>query len=172
MADDRPTPEAQGTSEVTQTEANANEDMRDEVTSEAEVESLAFATSCSVTTTKENSSTTSSAEDIKDELVKASSVEVTPGSPMRIDTDLSDVGGAEHPPKPAAPESAVDKEEDTPIEIPDDSQPVATPESEITPSRFYGKKFTNTRRNKLTRYSNGEHIIIDEGHTDSQPRYV
>lgn len=168
-----PPPEPQPMVGVDQTQDHTEEDMQDGTTSENEVERLAFSTSCSITTTKENSSTTSSASEMKEELVKASdslSPKVTPGSPMVIDDDFPVAEVVESSSRSAVSDSTMASGANTPIDIPDDPQSITiSADTEVTPARFYGKSYTNKPR-RMNRDSIAEPIIVDENPPDSRPR--
>ncbi|KAF9454782.1 cysteine proteinase [Macrolepiota fuliginosa MF-IS2] len=170
-----PTPEPHSTIEEIPSQNNTAEDIQDGTTSETEVERLAFATSCSVTTVTENSSTTSLAPETK-ELVKTSETpnsELTPGSPMNVDAD-SEIAAAdvvESSSRSIVSDSTMASGANTPIEIHDDSQSTTVPmDVEVAPSRFYGKSYMNNPRRKKIKDSIAEPIIIDERSPDTQPR--
>lgn len=166
-------PEDQSRVEVIQGRANSDQDMQDGTTSENEVERLAFATSCSVITMNEHSSTSSLASDLKEALIKEASdghsLDVTPGSPMSVDAELPKAEVVESSSSNSTvSDSLMDNGAKTPIEIPDDSQSTAMPddlETEITPARFYKKTFSKRLRKQ-------EPIIVEEGVPNNLPRSV
>lgn len=139
-------------------------DITDGTNSENEVEELAFAASCSITTTNEHSSTTSSASEAKKALIRTSvdnekSPEAVPGSPMKIDGGLPDA--AEQLSRSDISDATMGSGAQTPIEVPDSQRTHRYIDAEITPAKFYRKTYLNQPQKKA-RNSLEEPIIIDE----------
>jgi hypothetical protein len=164
-----PQTEPQNISEVAQTQADVDQDMVDGTNSETEVEQLAFAASCSITTTCEHSSTVNTTSKAREALIKESvnrdkSLEVAPGSPMKIDHDhpLPDV--AESTSRSGASDTTMGSRPQSPIEIPDSQPTLESIDTEVTPAKFYRKSYLSQSRKKGRV---GEPVIIDD-----KPRYA
>lgn len=136
---------------VTRDQANSDEDMQDGTASENEVERMALSNANAMN----DDPLSHLASDLKEVSSREASEQIVlnlaPGSPMDVDTDLPVVAEIESSSsKSTVSDSTTNEGSSTPIRTPNDVRAIAVDLNEVTPARFYGKSFTNGARKRVS----------------------